>query len=95
MLKKTVGMMMSVMVLAGACSASATDFKTLAEETAVEAAQEANPDFTATASCDDPGGTDVGTTFACTVTYNDGDVASATAVIGEGDTVEVTVDPAG
>ncbi len=94
-MKNVLGTVASVMLMAAACSASEADYKSLAEETAVEAAETANPDFTATAVCDDPGSTDVGTTFGCTVTYNDGDVASATAVIGEDETVEVTVDPAG
>lgn len=80
------------MVLAGACSATATDFKTAAEEAAVEAAEGANPDFTATASCEEPASTDVGTTFSCTVTYNDGDVAPVTATIRPDDRVAVEVE---
>jgi hypothetical protein len=70
-----------------------TDFKEAAEEAAVEAAEAANPDFTATASCEEPSSTEVGTTFACTVTFNDGEVQAATAEIVSDDEVEVTTGP--
>lgn len=72
-----------------ACSADETDFQKAAEEAAVEAAETANPDFTATATCEEPASTDVGTTFACTVTFNDGEVQPATAEIISDSEVEV------
>lgn len=86
-----IGLSALLFVLA-ACSATETDFKETAEEAAVEAAEGANPGFTATASCQEPGSTDVGTTFSCTITYDDGDTQTWTAVIREGDVVEVTGD---
>ena len=76
-----------------ACSASETDFQDAAEELAVEIAEEAAPDFTAQASCEEPSSTEVGTTFDCTVTFNDGDTVSAIAEIISDDTVEVTLTP--
>jgi hypothetical protein len=89
-MKKLLSVLTVVAALAS-CSASETDFKSAAEELSVEQAGKANPDFTATAQCDDPSSTDVGTTFTCTVTYNDGDTAQATAEIVSDDTVKVTL----
>jgi hypothetical protein len=71
----------AVLATLAGCSADETDFQKAAEEAAVEAAETANPDFTATATCDEPASTDVGTTFECTVTFNDGVVQPATAEI--------------
>lgn len=76
-----------------ACSADETDFREAAEGAAVEAAETAYPDLTATASCEDPASTDVGTTFECTVTFSDGDVVGGTAEIISDDEVEVTFGP--
>ena len=73
--------LVAVLVACGDDSASTSDYQQLGEEAAVDAAEDANPDFTATAACEEPSSTDAGTTFACTVTYDDGDVADATAVI--------------
>jgi hypothetical protein len=72
---------LAALALLTACSADETDFQKAAEDAAVEAAETANPDFTATASCEEPASTEVGTTFACTVTFNDGEVQPATAEI--------------
>jgi uncharacterized lipoprotein len=81
---------LAVVTVLAACSADETDFKKAAEEAAVEAAETANPDFTATASCEEPASTDVGTTFACTVTFDDGEVQAATAEIVSDNEVLVT-----
>ena len=94
-MKKLIGALALVMVLAVGCGASETDFKKAAEDAAVRAAEGANPDFTATAVCEEPTSTDVGTTFDCTVTYNDGDVATAEATIRPDDSIEVIVNPTG
>lgn len=83
----------AMFVVLAACSADETDFKEAAEEAAVEAAETANPEFTATASCEEPASTDVGTTFACTVTFDDGEVQSATAEIISDTEVNVTTGP--
>ncbi|MGK0275421.1 MAG: hypothetical protein ACI9N0_001805 [Ilumatobacter sp.] len=89
-MKKLLSALTIVAALAS-CSASETDFKSAAEEAAVEAAEENNPEFTATAQCDDPSSTDVGTTFSCTVTFNDGDTAQMSAEITSDDTVTITI----
>ncbi|MFT7648775.1 MAG: hypothetical protein ACI8Y4_003529 [Candidatus Poriferisodalaceae bacterium] len=89
------GVLALLMVFAGACGATTTDFSAAAVEAAVAAAEGANPDFTATATCEDPSSTDVGTTFNCTVAYNDGDVANATATIVDSDTVNVDLEATG
>ena len=81
----------STLAVLTACSADETDFKQAAEDAAAEAAEDANPDFTAEASCEEPSSTEVGTTFSCTVTYSDGDVQEATAEIRENDEVYVSV----
>lgn len=83
--------LLALVVAIAGCCATETDFKDAAEKAGVEAAETANPDFTATAECDEPSSTEVGTTFSCTITYNDGDMQPATAVILEDDLVEVTV----
>lgn len=46
----------AVFAVLGACSEDRTDFQKTAEDAAVEAAETANPDFTATASCEEPSG---------------------------------------
>lgn len=81
----------AVFVALAACSADETDFQKAAEEAAVEAAE--NAGFTATASCEEPSSTDVGTTFACSLTFDDGEVVPATAEIVSDDTVEVVTGP--
>ena len=91
-MKRIIISLFALLLVLAACSASETDFKQVAEEAAVEAAERDNPDFTATASCQEPGSTDVGTTFSCTVTFDDGDTLPMTAVIREGDVVEVSGD---
>ena len=74
-----------------ACSADETDFQKAAEEAAGQIAEDAG--VTATASCEEPPSTDVGTTFSCTITLEDGEVVSATAEIVSDDTVEVVTNP--
>lgn len=81
----------AVFIMLAACSADATDFQKAAEEAAVEAAE--NAGFTATASCEEPSSTDVGTTFACSLTFDDGEVVPATAEIVSDNRVEVTTGP--
>ena len=85
---------LTVVAALASCSASATDFKSAAEELAVEKAEELNPGFTATAQCDDPASNEVGTTFSCTVTFNDGETTQLTAEIFSEDTVTIA-SPAG
>ncbi len=63
-----------------ACSADKTDFKAAAEKTIRdEIARLIEGD--ASADCDDPGSTDIGTTFACTGTAGDGTTSTWTAEI--------------
>lgn len=89
-MKKIIALV-ALLTLLAACSATETDFKDAAEEAGVEAAETANPDFTATASCEEPSSTEVGSTFSCTITYDDGQTQPATAVILDDDFVEVTL----
>ena len=58
-------------LLITACSADKTDFKAAAEKTIREELEKLI-DGDATADCDDPSSTDVGTTFDCTGTASDG-----------------------
>jgi hypothetical protein len=81
----------AVCVVLAACSASETDFQKAAEEALVEAAERDNPGFKATASCAEPGSTSVGTTFVCSLTFDDGEVLPATAEIVSDSRVNVSV----
>lgn len=91
-MKRIISALALVLVLA-ACSADETDFQETAEDLAVEIAEEENPGFTAEAECEEPSSTDVGTTFDCTVTFDDGDQLTAEAEIISED--EVRVGPGG
>lgn len=70
--------------LLGACSADETDFKETAEKVIEDELDGAE------ASCTEPGGTDVGTTFDCTAELEDGTTATFTAEITKEDEVTVT-----
>lgn len=75
-------------LLVAGCSADKTDFKAAAEKTIREDVEK-NIEGDATADCDDPGATKVGTTFSCLATAGDGSTYTYIAEItGE---KEVTV----
>jgi hypothetical protein len=79
----------TVVLVLAADEVEKTDFKETAEDLAVDSAIEANPGFTAEAECEDPSSTEVGTTFDCTVTFNDGDQLTVSAEIISEDAVKL------
>jgi hypothetical protein len=88
MKKLLVGVIACTALFAG-CSADKTDFKKAAEKTIVDELKKTDP--AATAVCEDPTATAIGTTFNCTGTVN-GTPITLTATITKKD--QVTVGPA-
>jgi hypothetical protein len=77
--------LVAVAGLLGACAADATDFKEAAEKPIKEALGEG-----ASADCDEPADTKVGTAFTCTGTDAAGSVTNFVAEITAKDKVTVT-----
>ena len=73
--------------LFASCSADSTDFKKAAEDAMVKAYKDAG--ITATASCEKPASTAVGSTFVCTGTGADGATEPWLATITKKDAVTV------
>lgn len=69
---------------------SVSEFRSIAESTAVELAEDAAPGFTAEAECAEPNSTAVGTTFDCTITFDDGEEVLVVAEITGENTVFVS-----
>lgn len=79
-------------LLFAACSADETDFKAAAVKT-IKDAIEKEIEGDASATCDDPSSTKVGTTFDCVGTAGDGtEIPFLAEITGE---KEVTVTPGG
>ena len=82
-----------VAAVASETEPSTSDYRQTAESTAVELAESANPGFTAEADCDEPASTEIGTTFGCIVTFDDGEMVPVVAEIIGDDSVLITDAP--
>lgn len=72
-----------------ACSASTTNYRSAAQEVIEGEIADQAALGELKASCDEPAGTEVGTTFPCTAQTPDGETIEVSAVIAEDDKVQV------